>query len=105
MFYIKFIIVSNYYFYISLKGEFDEEGFLFVKINDEMINGYFVIVNYFDIVFKLFFEYLKVVGVYDNFIIVMYGDYYGIFNICNFSLVELLGKDFEIWFEYDNVML
>lgn len=104
-FYTKFITVSNHYPYTSLKGESDEEGFPLAKTNDETINGYFATANYLDTALKSFFEYLKAAGVYDNSIIVMYGDHYGISNTRNPSLAELLGKDPETWSEYDNAML
>lgn len=58
-----------------------------------------------DSVIKVFFDYFKESGFYEKFIIVIYGDYYGIFNFCNFDFVFLIGKIFENWLNYDNVML
>nr|WP_203261249.1 LTA synthase family protein [Streptococcus uberis] len=104
-FYTKFITVSNHYPYTSLKGEKDEEGFPLAKTDDETINGYFATANYLDASIKSFFDYLKASGLYDNSIIVLYGDHYGISNSRNSSLAELLGKDPETWSEYDNAML
>lgn len=104
-FYTKFITVSNHYPYTSLKGEKDEEGFPLAETDDETINGYFATANYLDASIKSFFDYLKASGLYDNSIIVMYGDHYGISNSRNTSLAELLGKDPETWSEYDNAML
>ncbi|PZO96247.1 LTA synthase family protein [Streptococcus halichoeri] len=104
-FYTKFITVSNHYPYTSLKGESDEEGFPLAKTKDETINGYFATANYLDSALKAFFDYLKAAGLYDNAIIVLYGDHYGISNSRNTSLAKLLGKDPETWSDYDNAML
>ncbi|RLV18102.1 LTA synthase family protein [Streptococcus iniae] len=104
-FYTKFITVSNHYPYTSLKGEKDEEGFPLAETDDETINGYFATANYLDTSIKSFFDYLKATGLYDNSIIVMYGDHYGISNSRNSSLAGLLGKDPQLWSEYDNAML
>lgn len=103
-FYTKFITVSNHYPYMSnLKG--DELGFPFAETPDETINGYFATANYLDSSVKSFFDYLKAVGIYNNSIIVLYGDHYGISNSRNTELAPLLGKDAETWRDYDNMML
>ncbi|MCW8518498.1 LTA synthase family protein [Streptococcus macedonicus] len=104
-FYTKFITVSNHYPYTSLAGESDEEGFPLAQTDDETINGYFATANYLDSAIEAFFNYLKESGLYDNSIIVLYGDHYGISNSRNTSLASLLGKDSETWTEYDNAML
>ncbi|MCO4470211.1 polyglycerol phosphate synthase [Streptococcus infantarius subsp. infantarius] len=104
-FYTKFITVSNHYPYTSLAGNSDEEGFPLAKTNDETINGYFATANYLDSAIKAFFDYLKESGLYDNSIIVLYGDHYGISNSRNTDLAPLLGKDSETWTGYDNAML
>nr|WP_213087394.1 LTA synthase family protein [Streptococcus pacificus] len=102
-FYTKFITVSNHYPYQNLSG--DEVGFPLAQTDDETINGYFATANYLDSAVKSFFDYLKASGLYDNSIILLYGDHYGISNSRNPSLAELLGKDSETWSEYDNAML
>lgn len=104
-FYTKFITVSNHYPYTSLAGNSDEEGFPLAKTDDETINGYFATANYLDSAVKAFFDYLKESGLYDNSIIVLYGDHYGISNSRNTDLGPLLGKDSETWTGYDNAML
>ena len=48
---------------------------------------------------------MKESGLYDNSIIVLYGDHYGISNSRNTDLAPLLGKDSETWTGYDNAML
>ncbi|MGT2754617.1 sulfatase-like hydrolase/transferase [Streptococcus ovis] len=103
-FYTKFITVSNHYPYTtSLIG--DEIGFPLAQTKDETINGYFATANYLDAAIKSFFDYLKAAGLYDNSIIILYGDHYGISNSRNPDLAPLLGKDSEVWSDYDNAML
>ena len=103
-FYTKFITVSNHYPYTtSLIG--DEIGFPLAETNDETINEYFATANYLDASIKSFFDYLKATGVYENSIIILYGDHYGISNSRNPDLAPLLGKDPETWTDYDNAML
>ena len=103
-FYAKYITVSNHYPYTtSLIG--DEVGFPLAKTKDETINGYFATANYLDSAVKAFFDYLKASGLYENSIIVLYGDHYGISNSRNPDLAPLLGKNSETWSSYDNAML
>ena len=103
-FYVKYITVSNHYPYTtSLIG--DDVGFPLAQTKDETINGYFATANYLDSTVKAFFDYLKESGLYDNSIIVLYGDHYGISNSRNPSLAPLLGKNSETWSSYDNAML
>nr|WP_245335131.1 LTA synthase family protein [Streptococcus oricebi] len=103
-FYAKYITVSNHYPYTtSLIG--DEIGFPQATTKDETINGYFATANYLDSAVKSFFDYLKAAGLYENSIIVLYGDHYGISNSRNPALAPLLGKDSETWSSYDNAML
>lgn len=103
-FYTKFITVSNHYPYTtSLIG--DEIGFPLAETQDETINGYFATANYLDASIKAFFDYLKASGLYENSIIVLYGDHYGISNSRNPALAPLLDKNSETWSSYDNAML
>ncbi|WP_297075610.1 LTA synthase family protein [uncultured Enterococcus sp.] len=102
-FYSKFIMVSNHFPYSQLKG--DETGFPLANTSDQTINNYFSTANYMDTAVKEFFDYLKASGLYDNSIIVMYGDHYGISNSRNKQLAELLGKTSDEWSNYDNAQL
>lgn len=104
-FYTKYLLVSHHYPYTSLNGESQEKGFPLAKTNDETINHYFMTANYLDSALKAFFDYLKETGLYDNSIIVMYGDHYGISNSRNPELASLIGKNSQTWTEYDNAML
>ena len=103
-FYAKFITVSHHYPYTSsLIG--DEIGFPLADTPDETINGYFATANYLDASIKAFFDYLKATGLYENSIIVLYGDHYGISNSRNPDLAPLIGKDSQTWSNFDNAMM
>ena len=103
-FYAKYITVSNNYPYTtSLIG--DEIGFPLAKTKDETINGYFATANYLDSSVKALFDYLKKSGLYDNSIIVLYGDHFGISQTRNPNLAPLVGKTSETWSNYDNAMM
>ncbi|MDR0690613.1 MAG: LTA synthase family protein [Streptococcaceae bacterium] len=102
-FYVKYITVSNHFPYGKFHGE--EDGFPFAQTNDKTINGYFATTNYLDTAIKELFDYLKASGLYDDSMIIIYGDHYGISNKRNPNLASLLDKDPEIWNDYDNAML
>ena len=104
-FYVKYLTVSNHYPYTSLSGDEKEQGFPLAETKDETVNGYFATANYLDSAIKDFFDYLKETGLYDNSIIVMYGDHYGISDTRSDNLAELLGKNPETWSNYDKAML
>ncbi|WP_423189899.1 LTA synthase family protein [Alkalibacterium sp. f15] len=101
-FYTKFVTVSNHFPY-----PLDEQnqGFPNAQTDDNTINQYFATANYADQAIEEFFDYLKASGVYENSIIVLYGDHYGISNMRNPHLAELIGKDKEEWNEYDDTEL
>jgi lipoteichoic acid synthase len=102
-FYSKFIAVSNHYPYSEFTNE--EGGFPLATTSDETINGYFATANYLDKAVEEFFNYLKESGLYENSVIVLYGDHYGISNSRNKNLAELLGKTSASWTNYDNAAL
>lgn len=102
-FYAKFITVSNHYPYDDLKG--DDVGFPVADTPDDTINNYFSTANYLDTALQEFFDYLKASGLYDNSMIVIYGDHYGISNSRNKNLAELVGKDSDSWNDNDNAQM
>lgn len=102
-FYSKFIAVSNHYPYSKFTNE--EAGFPLANTSDETINGYFATANYLDTAVEEFFNYLKASGLYDNSVIVLYGDHYGISNSRNKSLAELVGKTSSDWTNFDNAQM
>lgn len=102
-FYSKFIAVTNHYPYSQFKDE--NAGFPIAKTPDTTINGYFATANYLDTAVKEFFDYLKKSGLYDNSIIVLYGDHYGISNSRNKYLADLVGKSKDDWNDYDDAQM
>lgn len=98
---IKMLAVSNHYPYSEIK----DNDFPMASTNDETINGYFATANYLDQAVKEFFDYLKESGLYENSMIVLYGDHYGISNSRNKELASLVGKDSSTWTNYDNAQL
>ena len=46
---------------------------------------------------KQFFDYLKESGLYDNSIIVMYGDHYGISENHNKAMAQIMGKEITVF--------
>ncbi|MHC5249469.1 LTA synthase family protein [Enterococcus sp. LJL90] len=102
-FYTKFLAVSNHYPYSDISSE--ESGFPRATTDDETINGYFATANYLDTAVEEFFNYLKASGLYDNSIIILYGDHYGISNSRNQDLAELVGETSSSWNNFDNAQM
>jgi len=102
-FYTKFITVSNHFPYTEAPS--GENPFPLAQTQDETINSYFAAANYLDRAIKDFFDYLKSSGLYENSIIILYGDHYGISNSRNPELAPLLNKSAEEWTDFDNAML
>ena len=101
-FYAKFVTVSNHFPFAL-----DDQNTSFDKANtsDASINNYFVTAHYLDQAVQEFFEYLKKSGLYDNSIIVLYGDHYGISDTRNLKLASLLGKSSSTWSDFDNIQM
>ncbi|WP_313893906.1 LTA synthase family protein [Psychrobacillus sp.] len=89
-FYSRLITLTNHYPF-----DLDEEDQLIPQYdsNSRTLNKYFQAVRYMDEALKLFFEDLKEQGLYDNSIIVMYGDHYGISENHNAAMAQYLGKE------------
>ncbi|MEK4426172.1 LTA synthase family protein [Solibacillus sp. FSL K6-1523] len=89
-FYSRLITLTNHYpFYL------DEEDILIPEFdsNSGTLNRYFQTVRYLDEAVKEFFDDLKEQGIYENSIIVMYGDHYGISENHNKAMAQYLGKE------------
>ncbi|QED48630.1 LTA synthase family protein [Cytobacillus dafuensis] len=89
-FYAKFITLTNHFPF-----ELDEED-RFIEpytSNNKTVNNYFPTVRYQDEALKLFIERLKAEGLYDDSIIVLYGDHYGISENHNKAMGEFLGEE------------
>lgn len=99
-FYAKFITLSNHFPFVLDLGDTS-----FPKGNfgdDEVVNRYFQTANYADQALKEFFGYLKSSGLYDNSIIVLYGDHYGISENHNEAMANVIGQEIT---PYINVQL
>lgn len=101
-FYAKFITVSNH-FPFSLDDQ--NKSFEAASTGDSSVDNYFVTAHYLDQAVKEFFDYLKASGLYDDSVIVLYGDHYGISNSRNLKLASLLGKSSSTWSDFDNVQM
>ena len=84
--------------------DLDEEDMLIPAYtsNSNTLNKYFQTVRYMDEAVKVFFEKLKESGLYENSIIIMYGDHYGISENHNKAMGMYLDKEIT---PYDNAVL
>jgi lipoteichoic acid synthase len=89
-FYAKFITLTNHFPF-----ELNEEDQLIdpYTSNDKTVNNYFPTVRYTDEALKNFIQRLKEEGLYENSIIILYGDHYGISENHNKAMGEFLGKE------------
>lgn len=89
-FYSRLITLTNHYPFTL-----DEEDKLIPEYdsNSNTLNKYFQSVRYMDEALKTLFDDLKEQGLYDNSIIVMYGDHYGISENHNVAMEQYLGKE------------
>lgn len=99
-FYSRLITLTNHYPFTL-----DEEDKMIPEYtsNSGTLNRYFQTVRYMDEAVKNFFQDLKDQGLYENSIIVMYGDHYGISENHNKAMAQYLGK--EELTPYDNALL
>ncbi|GEK28305.1 LTA synthase family protein [Furfurilactobacillus siliginis] len=88
-FYAKVITVTNHYPYLLGKKDAD---FPQTNTGDNTVDGYVVTAHYLDQAFGQFINYLKKTNLYDNSMIVVYGDHYGISNNHRPAIAKLLGK-------------
>ena len=88
-FYTKFITLTNHFpFLLNPEDQYVDE------FNSEsgVVNRYFPTVRYTDEALKQFIKQLKAEGLYDNSVIVIYGDHYGISENHNAAMAQFLGK-------------
>ncbi len=87
-FYTKFITLSNHFPFEMDPGD---TSFPAGDFGDTVVNQYFQSANYMDQALEQFFNYLKESGLYDNTVIVLYGDHYGISENHNEAMKKVLG--------------
>ncbi|CAH0416750.1 LTA synthase family protein [Periweissella fabaria] len=103
-FYAKYITVTNHFPY-SLDSEDVDKGFKTTTTDSKLVNNYFVTNRYLDDSVREFFDYLKKSGLYDNSVVLLYGDHYGISDSENPSLAPVLDKNATNWNDNDNAEL
>lgn len=89
-FYTKFIMLTNHYPFPIDEEEATIEPH---TTGDKSVDTYFQTARYSDEAIRQFFADLKASGLYENSIIVMYGDHYGISQNHNKAMEKVLGKE------------
>lgn len=89
-FYTKIITVTNHYPYPLDKEDQTIEK---TTTGDKTVDGYVQTAHYLDQALGEFITWLKESGLYDNSMIVMYGDHYGISGNHKEASAKLLGKE------------
>lgn len=103
-FYAKYITVTNHFPY-SLDSEDVDKDFKTTNTDSSLVNNYFVTNRYLDDSVREFFDYLKKSGLYNNSVVLLYGDHYGISDSENPNLAPILGKNANDWDDNDNAQL
>jgi lipoteichoic acid synthase len=89
-FYSKHITLTNHFpFELNEEDKMVDE----FNSNSKTLNNYFPTVRYQDEALKNFIQKLKDEGLYENSIIVLYGDHYGISENHNAAMGQFLGKE------------
>jgi lipoteichoic acid synthase len=89
-FYAKLLTLTNHHPF-----RLDEKDMMIPEFNSVSgtLNRYFSTVRYADEALKIFFERLKEEGLYEDSIIIIYGDHYGISPNHNTAMGQYLGKE------------
>ncbi len=98
-FYTKFLTLSNHFPYPISEEEATIEPH---TTGDGTVDRYFQTARYMDEAVQEFFNDLKAAGLYDNSMIILYGDHYGIAETRNKSMAKVLGKEIT---PYENTHL
>lgn len=89
-FYAKFLTLTNHYPYLVDK----EDTFIGPHhTGDGSVDRYFQTARYLDKAIELFFQDLKDTGLYEDSIIILYGDHYGISANHNKAMEQVIGKE------------
>ncbi|MEQ6375912.1 LTA synthase family protein [Bacillaceae bacterium S4-13-58] len=99
-FYSRFITLTNHFPFDLPQEEANIDKY---DSNSKTLNQYIQTARYTDDSLKEFFDLLKESGLYEESIIVLYGDHYGISEYHNKAMSQFLGKD-EIT-PYDHIQL
>ncbi|WP_062233764.1 LTA synthase family protein [Fictibacillus sp. FJAT-27399] len=90
-FYSKFITLTNHHPFILNNDQ--EKSIQPANTGDPTVDNYFVTARYQDEALKQFFQQLKASGLYDNSVVILYGDHYGISENHNKAMSKILGKE------------
>ncbi|WP_165207021.1 LTA synthase family protein [Weissella sagaensis] len=98
-FYSKIITVTNHYPY-----DLDKQNISIAKTktSDKTVDGYVQTARYLDQSFAEFLNWMKKSGLYDNSVIALYGDHYGISENHNAAIAKLTGKKSTTNFDLAN---
>jgi lipoteichoic acid synthase len=89
-FYTKLITLTNHYpFDLPL----EDTSLPPYDSRDQTLNRYFQTARYMDEALETFIQDLKKEGLYDNSVIILYGDHYGISENHNKAMAQYLGKE------------
>ncbi|MBB4826405.1 lipoteichoic acid synthase [Sporosarcina luteola] len=89
-FYTKFITVANHYPYAMDQSLVSIDK---AQTGDASVDDYFQTARYTDETIEKVFTRLKEMGLYDNSVIVLYGDHYGISENHKKAMAQVMGKE------------
>lgn len=89
-FYAKFITLTNHF---PFELEHEDQLIEPFDSGSQTLNNYFPTVRYQDEALKQFIQKLKEEGIYDDSVIILYGDHYGISENHNRAMEEYLGEE------------
>lgn len=92
-FYAHMMTLTNHHPFILDEGE---ASIAPSETGDSTVDGYFQTARYLDEALAQFFRDLKEAGLYDNSIIMIYGDHYGISANHNPAMQEILGEEITV---------
>jgi lipoteichoic acid synthase len=88
-FYARMITLTNHHPYLINEEEQWIEPY---PVDDGTVSRYFTTVRYADEALRQFFNDLKTSGLYENSVVVVYGDHYGISERHQEAMADVLGK-------------